>query len=832
MATDSGVYADVAIDVNVKNIASRLFTYKIPAALAGDVFIGTHVLVPFGHQEAVSGYVISLKNTCEAPDKTKDISEVLDGEPLFDGPYIKFLYWIADYYACSILDVLAAAIPADIGTRLKRLVRLSGKENPLLSSTLTSEETLLLRILKPSKDGLSLKTLKSRCGLPLRIFYAAFTRLRQNDLIEIVQETDGAGPKLINQVIWTGREGKSERQKEIIAYLQEHDGHLALSELTKACNTTSNTIKRMEALGMVNIKQSEVVRDPLRSLAESAAGKATPPPELTPDQAYVVGALNETLGRFLTAKTNETDDQPWLLHGVTGSGKTEIYLRLIAECLKQERTALLLVPEISLTPQLAQRLLSRFGDQVAVWHSALSPGERYDTWRRLQSGELKVLLGARSAILAAVPKLALIILDEEHDGSYKQSSPNPRYSAKHLAVERGKREGAMVLLGSATPDTATYHQASSANRILRLAERVHKQRLPESVIVDMRKGFQQGNRGIFSLPLLEELDACLERQEQAILLINRRGYANHIFCRSCGFVIKCHNCSVSLVYHNACSAYPEGRFTCHHCGFTKEASVICPSCQSPFLRHFGLGTQRVEEDIRDIYPQARTLRLDSDITARKGAYEEIFKKFSEGEADILIGTQIVAKGIDIAKVTFVGVLAADAAFNLPDYRSLERGFQLLTQVSGRAGRGHHPGRVVLQTFNDELPALLLARDQDYDSFVKSELESRKNFGYPPFSQLMRIVLSGPEDNAVQAEADALAEELSNRLETFATAEAITLLGPAPCLIERLKGQFRHHILIKNLAGDEGREAVTDFLKSKSSKNGVRITIDIDPLDLI
>lgn len=844
--TDSEIYADIALNVNIRSLSTRLFTYKIPENLRSEALIGSHVLVPFGHQEMVSGFIVGLKDIHSMmsngnfdPEKVKAITDVLDNDPLFDRKYVEFLYWVSDYYISGISDVIAAAIPADIEPRTKRTVRLVEQlTNQIVlgnssENHFSKEEKQLLDELRSARTELSIRALKDRSGLKTNAFYNALTKLRRASMVSVEKESaNRPGPKLINQVTWTGIEGNTDRQKEIITCLKEHNSGINLSELVKAGNTTHATIKRMETLGMLSINQVESIRNPLKNMSEITIRTSTLP-VLTDAQESVLKVLFVSLENSLTEKTCE-DSFQWLLHGVTGSGKTEIYLRLIAETLKQDRSALLLVPEISLTPQLAQRLLSRFGDQVAVWHSALSPGERYDTWRRLQSGELKVVLGARSAILASIPKLGLIILDEEHDGSYKQTSPNPRYSAKHLAAERGKREGALVLFGSATPDAATYQEFKAKGRVLELPERVFKQPLPSSVLVDMRKEFQRGNRSIFSSQLLLLLEECLERKEQAILLINRRGYASHVFCRSCGHVIKCLNCSVSLVFHSTKSnTYEmEGRFTCHHCGFTKKATEICPECQSPFLRQFGLGTQRVEEEASELFPNARILRLDSDITARKGAYEEIFNAFAGGEADILIGTQIVAKGIDIANVTVVGVLSADAAFNLPDYRSLERGFQLLTQVSGRAGRGQQPGKVILQTFNTELPALSLARRQDYAAFVETELSARKAFNYPPFSQLIRIVISGAEDNLVQMVAEQLTEELSNYLEDLIGVESIKILGPAPCLIEKLKGMFRHHILLKNLAGDPGRQAISSFLRARPANPQVRLAIDVDPLDLI
>ena len=880
------LFAELALDVTAKEIAERLFTYVIPVHLRNEVFVGSQVLVPFGKQELVSAFVVSIRDRHELlrsassgsnvqalPEKVRAISEVLDSNPLFEPRYIEFLYWISEYYLCSISDVLTAAIPAEIGARVKRMVRLlnpegedgvngkrAGKgergqtegtavaqknelaelfglnQSPVLKN---SDEQILHLLQEAANSGkdLSFKALRDRSQLSNQSFYSTVARLRRRGLLEIFgQQEESASPKIEKHIIWTGEEAKSSRQKEILDYLKRHNGSLPQKQLIEETKCTSSTIKRMVSEGILSIQEVDSFRDPLRRLA----GRKDQKPELTDSQSQVLSVLLEQLSICLDKVENLSPpakeiEAPWLLHGVTGSGKTEVYLRLIEETLNRGQSALMMVPEISLTPQLAQRLVGRFGEQVAVWHSALSAGERYDSFRRIQSGELRVVLGARSAILANIPNLGLIILDEEHDGSYKQSTPNPRYSAKHLALERARRQGCFVLFGSATPDSGTYFAARDARQIVSLPERVHKQALPESIFVDMRQEYLRGNKSIISLTLQEELKACFERKEQAILLINRRGYASHLFCKSCGQVVNCKHCSVSLVFHNGKPSAEDnlrsgGNFSCHHCGFSMAATDICPSCSSPFLKQAGMGTQKVEAEMRHLFPEARIVRLDSDISARKGAYEEIFEDFSAGKADVLIGTQMVAKGLDIARVTLVGVLAADAAFNLPDFRSLERGFQLLTQVSGRAGRGEFPGRVILQTHNLELPALHMAKDQDYDTFIQSELTARKEFDYPPYSQLIRIVGSSPDPHNLQSALDQLCEELSNYLEEL---ESVKILGPAACLIERIKGQYRQHIIIKNMMGEPGRLAISGFLKRRSFQgSGVRITVDIDPVDLI
>jgi primosomal protein N' (replication factor Y) len=834
------VFANIVVDVQARELKDRLFSYRIPEHLANEAFIGAQVLVPFGHRNVVGGYIISLTEHVDSQIKVKDIDEVVVPEPLFDKNYVDFLYWIADYYCASLSDVISAAIPAVFTSQVKKIVSLTEKsrDKKQIEDCDSAQKAVLSCIGETKNASLAMTALKQRAQKRGKLsgtnFYRAITELMKDDLIQVSAETSQAqAPKLITSVLLkeNAEPAASSRQKELVALLQNSDGLMLLRDFLETGSTTHATVKKLQAQGIIELVSNEDYRDPLAHLHNKRNGKQQPPP-LTDEQRIVFSTLSKAL-------QNHPDDEPWLLNGVTGSGKTEIYLRLLEQNLEAGRTALMLVPEISLTPQLARRLTDRFGNKISIWHSGLSDGEKYDTWRRIRAGKVQILLGARSAVLANMPNIGLIILDEEHDGSYKQSSPSPRYNAKDVAIERAKKENALVVFGSATPDIATYKRAIESKHLLEMTNRVHKQAMPKVTIVDMRQEFQTGNRGILSTLLETRLRKCLDNKEQAILLMNRRGFASHVFCRACGYVARCRNCSVSLVFHQSGKGgetsrqiYENGHLSCHHCGFTCPAFVDCPACRSPFIRQSGLGTQKVEQEVQELFPECRILRLDSDTAARKGSHEEVLTSFAEGEADILIGTQMVAKGLDIANVTLVGVIAADGAFNVPDYRSMERGFQLLTQVSGRAGRGDQVGSVVLQTYNPEIPVLNLAKMHDYKKFAISELAARESFSYPPFSQLIRIVIYGADVNEVERESDILAEQISKYLEDAFSESAIQVLGPAPCLLERLRGKYRYHLLIKNFAGAMGQQALTTFFRHVKMPTDIVMAIDVDALDLM
>lgn len=841
-------YAQVILDLKAKELKDRLFTYLVPYQLQSQVFAGAQVLVPFGPNQAMGGYVVSTSASHPKDIKPKEILEVIDSEPLFDGQYIDFLNWIAEYYCSHLSDVVSAAVPSFLTPRVKRKVRLvkmpeSCQEFAHIEDQLAKAA---LTILHAAKSGLSTLTFRQRwrkaTGGSQAQFYRTLALLRQEMLVERVPENASMqAPKRVKIVILKNQDSVEARHQRIVDLLSRNGGQLPLKDLLHQARTTHATLKKLVEAEALVITEQESLRDPLKHLYGRNSGSQ--PFVLSADQAKVHARLSEELKEHFTGLRAGEPVKPWLLHGVTGSGKTEIYLRLIEETIDEGRTALLLVPEIGLTPQLANRLTERFGEVVALWHSALSQGERYDTWRRLKSGAINVLLGARSAVLVDMPRLGLIILDEEHDGSYKQTSPSPRYHAKEVALEKARRHDALVLLGSATPDVATYFQAEKEKRVLNLPKRIFDQAFPLTVIADMRDEFTNGNRSIFSAKLKLALSECLERKEQAILLMNRRGYASHVFCRLCGYVVLCNNCSVALVYHQQLEASQTGRqiagngraakgyLACHHCGFQCITPNDCPSCSSQFIKQYGLGTQRIEEELQQQLPQARVLRLDSDTAAKKGAHESILGRFARHEADILIGTQMVSKGLDIDGVTLVGILAADAAFNMPDYRSTERGFQLLTQVSGRAGRGYKPGMVVLQTYNADLPALHWSQTQDYESLFRAELAARQAFDYPPFSQLLRLVVAADDPLVAEHTCDQLTEALNQYLAELLPLSSIKILGPAPCLFERLRGKYRMHLLIKNQAGEEGRKLIASFLKNRRVQDGVLLAVDVDAVDL-
>ncbi|MBU6452495.1 MAG: primosomal protein N' [Cyanobacteria bacterium REEB67] len=875
----AGLYAAVLLDVQIKGLKDRLFTYAIPERFRGSAFIGAQVLVPFGRQ-MLAGYIVGVSDRHDLEKSPKDIHEVIEPEPLFDEAYIDYLAYVAKKYCATLQDVVAAAIPACLQTKMKRLVRLTEAALPLKEFG-HDQRTIMLRemvanhfgdrqlpivaheepavylifdlLLESAKGILSLSTLRQRFEmagrrrkpkLTITHFQKGLAALSEAGLLVAETVQEGATEAKTRRVLSVGAaEAQTEKQRSILQALLAAEKALSVGELVEKAGTSRSTIDKMIAASMLVVSEEDVVRDGLSALPQALVDKNRTEPPLTDEQTLVFARLQSELQAVL-AGTAENPVQPWLLHGVTGSGKTEIYLRLISEVLKMGRTALFLVPEISLTPQLAGRLKGRFGKLVAVWHSGISPGERYDTFQRLRNGDVKVLLGARSAILAHIPDLALIVLDEEHDSSYKQTSPAPRYHARHLAEEKARRAGAMVLLGSATPDLVSFYEADRAGRVLTMPSRVFKQAMPKVTIVDMRKQFKDGHKTAFSEPLTWAVGARLERKEQIVLLINRRGFASHVFCQVCGHVVKCKNCSVSLVLHQkglkgvvaggerSEPLLRSGYLACHHCGFRSPLMSACTACASPFLKESGLGTQKVEEDVHKLFPAARVVRLDSDVAAKKGAYEQVLSDFSQGRADILIGTQMVAKGLDIENVTLVGVLTADAAFNMPDYRSMERGFQLLTQVAGRAGRGAHAGEVILQTYAPDLEALRLASDHDFEGFYRPELAGRQLFQYPPFSQLIRLVVSSEDAGLAESVCEMLAEEVSRLLEDRVGEEDVRILGPTACLLEKVKTKYRFHLLIKNLAGPAVQYLITEHLRLRRFGQDVNVAVDVDALDLI
>ncbi len=593
---------------------------------------------------------------------------------------------------------------------------------------------------------------------------------------------------------------------------------LSRRALAAAAGVSAAAVDALAAKGLLLVREGVKTRSPYQ--VETRERQLAPPP-LTCEQEKAVEEI--------CAALQAAEHRVFLLYGVTGSGKTEVYCRSIAQALALGRRAIVLVPEIALTAQMIETFLSRFGRRVAVLHSRLSDGERYDEWMRVAQGEASVVLGARSALFAPLDDPGLIIIDEEHEFSYKQEE-TPRYHARTAALHLARERGAVVVLGSATPSLESFYAAGEGSyRLLRLDERIDKRPLPDVRVVDMREELRRGNKGLFSRTLLLAVQRTLARGEQAILFLNRRGFSTIVVCRECGLVLKCPHCDVSLTYHT------NGRMLCHYCRYTAPAPAFCPDCRSRQIGYFGAGTQKVEQEVKRLFAGARVLRLDSDTAARKGSHREILAAFRQKEADILIGTQMIAKGLDIPSVTLVGVVNADTSLHMPDFRAAERTFQLLAQVAGRAGRGELGGQAIIQTYQPEHYAVRAAREHDYEGFYRQEMEYRRSLRYPPFSRLCRFLLSGTR----AAEVEGAINVLYSRLKEFAGQEdagqeGIQFLGPAPAPVSRIKDYYRWHLVLKSPREDALRAAAAAGLAACDhfTSGRLRVIIDMEPLNLM
>ena len=516
-----------------------------------------------------------------------------------------------------------------------------------------------------------------------------------------------------------------------------------------------------------------------------------------------------------------------LLYGITGSGKTEIYFKLIEDTIKEGKNVLFMAPEIALVSQLTMRTIKRFGaDKVAIWHSSISEAEKYSVWQKLRQDEIKILFGARSAVFAPIKNLGLIIIDEEHDTSYKQTMPNPRYCAKHVAKELAKLHGAKIISGSATPDVESFWEAQNTNSLFELKNRYNNAQLPDVSIVDMKSERIDGNPGIFSRTLINRTKETIERGEQVIFLINRRGFSTYTQCMECAQVLECKKCAIPLIYHSQTNSW-----RCHYCGYEVKHPK-CENCGSEELENFGTGSQRVEEIAKKIFEGMSVARLDSDSLNKKNEHIKILQKFQNGEINILIGTQMIAKGLDNPNVTLVGVINADLSFNLPDYRSSERGFSLLTQVAGRSGRGGHKGKVIFQTYNPQNLFLQKAKEQDYISFFEKEKELRQEYDYPPYSKIIRIIISSKEEFKAEHACLEITTHLENYIKKLSLDERIIVLGPTPCVIGKIREEWRYNILIKNKLEQKGHDTVLGFLRKIILPNDIKMITDVDPSDIL
>ena len=606
------------------------------------------------------------------------------------------------------------------------------------------------------------------------------------------------------------------RQIKILEKL-ENNNDVPLIEFEKEVKTTRATILKLEANGFVKITEKSVYRDPL-NVFKNIEKDDFPP--LSEEQQIAFDKISE--------KMDKKQYESILINGITGSGKTEIYFRAIKKTLEEGKNILFLAPEIALASQLTLRLIRRFNqEEIAVWHSSISEGEKFDVWNKLRENKIRIIIGARSAVYAPLNNIGLVIIDEEHENTYKQTSPSPRYDARLVAEKICELNNATLVKGSATPDISSYFKALSSDNLITLKNRYNNVDLAKVTVIDMREEFYKESRSIFSNTLINAVNNALKNKKQTILLMNRRGFYTSVQCKSCGEVIKCPNCDIPMIYHNS-----DKTLKCHWCDTTKKLPDKCPKCSSTEIKMSGMGTQRIENIASKLFPNAKIERIDSDVLSSKTKYIEILERFQNGDIDILIGTQIIAKGLDNKNVTVVGVVDADISFSLPDYRSSERGFQLLMQVAGRAGRGEFDGKVIFQTYNPDLYAIENAKSQNYLEFYENEINRREMFDYPPFCQIIKIVISSINEDRAYKCAQEISERLKTQITKLGLSEYIEINGSMKCIMYKLNSEYRFQIIIKNKMNKKGQYIVSTFMKNTSIADDIKMIIDIDPVDII
>jgi len=850
------MFAEIA--VNVPNLP-HAFHYAVPENLQDKLVVGQLVTVPFGTKRA-QGIVLGL--TDESPvSNPKPIEGLIDPTPVLSRAQLDLAFWLAHTYLAPLSECLTLMLPPGLTKQADALYTLLNSQAEVKHPT----QQAVLNLLKKRS---ALRGAQIDRALPRQNWRGAMNALMQRGLVTsesylalpsvrakhartarlsaTLEQVEAAKPQLSRSP------AKAQRLTAVLDFLANDFDPVEVAWVYAETGASLQDLKDLAALNLVELGEAEVWRN---SLADKTFVPVEPP-ELTADQPRVWETLRQQISAPLAPGAPR--DNVFLVHGVTGSGKTEIYLRALGETLAQGRRALVLVPEIALTPQTIRRFAARFPRQLAVWHSQLSDGERYDTWRRTRAGLIDLIIGPRSALFLPLPKVGLIILDEEHDEAYKQSPPQTvLYHTREAAVEYARQTGAICLLGSATPDLVSYYRAKQGEyRLLELPRRImgHTRALQEQAakyhvashyhvladgpreaqtidlprveVVDLRQELRANNLSIFSRRLQTALLETLARDEQAILFLNRRGSSTYVFCRGCGEALLCPQCETPLTYHGpagvvALTTAADTLLICHHCNHRRQPPERCPQCGDKRIKYFGVGTEKVEETVRAQFPQARPVRWDQDMTRARGAHDLILQQFISHQANVMIGTQMIAKGLDLPLVTLVGVISADVGLGLPDYRAAERTFQILTQVAGRAGRSLLGGRVILQTYHPDHYVIQAASKHDYDQFFTREMRYRKELGYPPFRRLMRLIYQHPQPERAETEANILAQQLRARLRE-AKLPATDLAGPAPCFFQKIAGEYRWQIVVR---GPDPAQV----LRGLTLKGW---TIDVDPMSTL
>lgn len=806
--------AKVIVDVPTMQ-TDQPFTYLVPENLNEQLAVGMRVEVPFGNgNRHVQGFVLAIEPMAamvldETNVQLKELVAVLDLKPVLNTEMLALADYMKEKTFAFKITCLQTMLPSVMRADYQKYIYLTDE----LSEEL--QDQLFYGLEEISWDqaqerGLLPQLMALRKQQKVDIRYEVTTRNK----VKMVRFIQAAKEFEQLEEIRLGLRKGAKKKEQLLYYLQRlgNEKVTAVKEM-KELGFSTALLNEAAKNGWLTFIEKEAYRDPF---ANQTFEKTT---------ALSLNAEQQVAVETILQSVQEQQSQTYLLEGITGSGKTEVYLQVIAEVLNQGKTAIMLVPEISLTPQMVQRFKSRFGEHVAVMHSGLSQGEKYDEWRKIERGEAEVVVGARSAIFAPIENIGVIIIDEEHEASYKQEE-TPRYHARDLAIWRSEYHHCPVVLGSATPSLESRARAQkNVYQRLRLTQRANQAAtLPTIDVVDMRQEVENGNVSSFSMSLQEKLQERLEKNEQSVLLLNRRGYSSFVMCRDCGYVLPCPNCDISLTLH-----MDSKTMKCHYCGHEERIPYRCPNCGQDKIRYYGTGTQKVEEELQTLLPDSRILRMDVDTTRRKGAHEKILRTFGEGQADILLGTQMIAKGLDFPNVTLVGVLNADTALNLPDFRSSERTFQLLTQVSGRAGRAEKPGEVIIQSFNPEHYAIQLAKAQDYEDFYTKEMYIRHRGDYPPYYFTVQITASHPEENEAAKQMFQIATKLKQGL----SPQAI-LLGPTPNAIMRVNNRYFYQVIIKYKQEPMLQPLLKEILTDtqRATARGLKLSIDAEPMNFI
>ena len=800
--------ADIYINIPVKSIA-KPYTYLVPEQF-DFLKAGCRVLVPFGGR-LMEGFIIKIHDTSADLDtaRLKAVKDVLDTQPWFTPNMYATAKWMADFYLCSLGETMRLFIPGKNSVKIRPVFNIN--ETDLSAEKLAKLPTgqkQLLVYLKAYKNA-DLLTLRRSFGAGENFTadlekliaknYVTRSYIYHSQAKKIYVEYAVLNAAVDETVLDTLK--RKPAQKKALLYLNEIKESSAYD--LKQHGISAAALKALAELGYIRLEKRQKLRDSYKNMLTAKAAKRT----LTPEQQNALNIMKEKIGQ---------GQKKFLLFGVTGSGKTQIYIETALKVRADGRQVLILVPEIVLTGQLVMSFKQYFADDVAVIHSKLSVNERNDTFWRIRTGQAGIVIGARSALFAPFDNLGLIVMDEEHDASYKQDE-SPRYHAHDVAEKMAQIYDAIFLLGSATPSLESFYKAQNGEyTLLTMRDRIDNIPMPYIEGVDMREELKSGNRKILSRKLQELIEATLAKKQQLIIMLNRRGFSTFVMCRSCGHVIKCPQCNLPLVYHR------RGVLQCHHCDITEPVPDICPNCQSRYIKFFGSGTEKLEEELAQVFPQARIIRLDRDTTGRKFAHQDILKQFKAGLYDILLGTQMVAKGHDIPSVTGVGIISADSSLNLPDFRASERTFSLITQTAGRAGRGHEQGHVVLQTYNLEHYAVQCGMKQDYLSFYQEEMQMRKMLYYPPFCHLIKLTFQ----NEIEEKALKAASDLKTQAEQYFNNMNIKIMGPAPALVAKFKDIYRFNLLIKT----DDLDIVNKFLRQKKIDTDKNITIDINPIN--